>query len=117
MASIVLSRLVQAVPSLLGVTIVAFALLQLSGDITQLLLPMEASEEVRADFRRAYGLDQPIPVQYVRYLVRLLHGDFGQSFAYRRPAMEVVLDRLPATLELAGATLAWSGTRSRPGSA
>ena len=64
MASMVLSRLVQAVPSLLGVTIIAFVLLHLSGDVTQLLLPMEASEEVRADFRRAYGLDQPIPVQY-----------------------------------------------------
>ena len=81
MASIVLSRLVQAVPSLLGVTIIAFVLLHLSGDITQLLLPMEASEEVRADFRRAYGLDQPIPVQYAHYLARLVQGDFGQSFA------------------------------------
>jgi peptide/nickel transport system permease protein len=100
MASMVLSRLVQAVPSLLGVTIIAFVLLHLSGDITQLLLPMEASEEVRADFRRAYGLDQPIPVQYAHYLARLVQGDFGQSFAYRRPAMEVVLERLPATLEL-----------------
>src|SRR6266850_1728746 len=89
----VLSRLVQAVPSLLGVTIIAFVLLHLSGDVTQLLLPMEASEEVRADFRRAYGLDQPIPVQYAHYLARLLQGDFGQSFAYRRPAMEVVLER------------------------
>ena len=105
MASIVLSRLVQAVPSLLGVTIIAFVLLHLSGDITQLLLPMEASEEVRADFRRAYGLDQPIPVQYAHYLARLVQGDFGQSFAYRRPAMEVVLERLPATLELSAAAL------------
>jgi peptide/nickel transport system permease protein len=64
----VLSRLVQAVPSLLGVTLIAIVLLQLSGDVTQLLLPMEASEEVRADFRRAYGLDRPIPVQYAHYL-------------------------------------------------
>jgi ABC-type dipeptide/oligopeptide/nickel transport system permease component len=104
-ASIVLSRLVQAVPSLLGVTIIAFVLLQLSGDVTQLLLPMEASEEVRADFRRAYGLDRPIPVQYAHYLARLLQGDFGQSFSYRRPALEVVLDRLPATLELSAAAL------------
>jgi len=60
---------------------------------------------VRADFRRAYGLDQPIPVQYGHYLARLLQGDFGQSFAYRRPALEVVLERLPATLELSSAAL------------
>ena len=58
--------------------IIAFVLLHLSGDVTQLLLPMEASEEVRADFRRAYGLDQSIPVQYAHYLARLLQGDFGQ---------------------------------------
>src|SRR5690242_190439 len=105
MASIILSRLVQAVPSLLGVTIIAFVLLQLSGDVTQLLLPMEASEEVRADFRRAYGLDRPISVQYAHYLARLLQGDFGQSFSYRRPALEVVLERLPGTLELSAAAL------------
>jgi len=66
---------------------------------------MEASEEVRADFRRAYGLDRPIPVQYAHYLARLLQGDFGQSFSYRRPALEVVLERLPATLELSAAAL------------
>ena len=84
MVRMVLSRLVQAVPSLLGVTLIAFVLLQLSGDVTQLLLPMEASEEVRADFRRAYGLDRPIPVQYAHYLARLLQGDLGQSFSYRR---------------------------------
>src|SRR4029077_16879709 len=97
----VLSRLVQAVPSLLGGTIIAFGLLHLSGDVTQLLLPMEASEEVRADFRRAYGLDQPIPVQYAHYLARLVQGDFGQSFAYRRPAVEGVLGRPPAPPALA----------------
>lgn len=105
MTAIVLSRLTQAVPSLLGVTVIAFVLLQLSGDVTQLLLPMEASEQVRAEFRRAYGLDEPIPIQYGHYLARLLQGDFGQSFAYRRPAFAVVIERLPATLELSAAAL------------
>ncbi|MBI4494337.1 MAG: ABC transporter permease [Chloroflexi bacterium] len=106
MASVVLSRLVQAVPSVLGVTLIAFVLLQASGDLTTLLLPAEASDEVRAAFRRAYGLDEPIPVQYLHYLSRLAQGDFGRSFAYNRPASQVVLERLPATLELSAVAMA-----------
>jgi peptide/nickel transport system permease protein len=100
MTRFALARLVQAIPSLLGVTLAAFVLLQLSGDVTQILLPPQASDEVRAAFRHAYGLDQPIPLQYVDYLTHLLRGDFGRSFAYQQPALEVVLSRLPATLEL-----------------
>ena len=82
MARFALARLAQAIPSLLGVTLAAFVLLQLSGDITQLLLPPQAAEQVRLAFKQAYGLDQPIPVQYGHYLSRLLQGDFGRSFAY-----------------------------------
>src|SRR5215207_5540235 len=100
MAAFVLGRLFQAVPALLGVTAVAFLLLQSSGDPTQLLLPPQASDEVRAAYRAAYGLDRPLPIQYGHYLSRVVQGDFGRSFAYNRPAMEVVLERLPATLEL-----------------
>src|SRR5262249_54309280 len=90
---------------LLGVTLAAFVLLQLSGDVTQVLLPPQADEGVRAEFRQAYGLDQPIPLQYIYYLTHLAQGDFGRSFAYGRPAMTVVLDRLPATLELSAAAI------------
>src|SRR5690242_9123809 len=52
-----------------------------------------------------YGLDQPLAVQYARYVEHLARGDFGRSFAFDRPALEVVLERLPATLELAGAAV------------
>src|ERR1051326_6243842 len=100
MTRFALARLVQAIPSLLGVTLVAFVLLKLSGDVTGILLPPLASDEVRAAFRHAYGLDQPMPVQYVDYLTHLMRGDFGRSFAYQQPALQVVLSRLPATLEL-----------------
>lgn len=105
MVRFALRRVAQAIPSILGVTIAAFVLLQLSGDVTQLLLPPEAGEQVRQAFRHAYGLDQPIPVQYLRYLERLVQGDFGRSFAYNQPAMQVVLSRLPATLELSAAAM------------
>jgi len=100
-----LARLVQAIPSLLGGTIAAFVLLQLSGDVTQILLPPQADDQVRLAFKQAYGLDQPILLQYGHYLSRLVQGDFGRSFAYAQPAMLVVLERLPATLELSAAAI------------
>jgi peptide/nickel transport system permease protein len=99
-AAFILVRLLQAIPALIGVTAVAFVLLLSTGDLTQVLLPMQATDEVRAAYREAYGLDRPIPIQYAHYLSRLVQGDFGRSFAFNRPAMEVVLERLPATLEL-----------------
>jgi ABC-type dipeptide/oligopeptide/nickel transport system permease component len=99
-ATFILVRLLQAIPALVGVTAVSFALLLGTGDLTQVLLPMQATDDVRAAYREAYGLDRPIPVQYAHYLSRLVQGDFGRSFAFNRPAMEIVLERLPATLEL-----------------
>jgi peptide/nickel transport system permease protein len=90
----------QAALALLGVTCVAFFLVSLSGDPAFILLTPEAGEAQRAEFRRMYGLDQPLVVQYARYIAHVARGDFGRSFALERPALEVVLDRVPATLEL-----------------
>jgi peptide/nickel transport system permease protein len=90
----------QAALALLGVTCVAFFLISLSGDPAFILLTPEAGEAQRAEFRRMYGLDQPLVVQYARYIGHVARGDFGRSFALERPALEVVLDRVPATLEL-----------------
>lgn len=101
MSRYVTSRILQAIPTLLGVTVIVFLLLQLSGDPASILLPMDATDADRAAFRAAYGLDQPIPVQYVNYLGQLAQGDFGTSFAFQESALNVVLRRLPATLELA----------------
>jgi peptide/nickel transport system permease protein len=101
MSRYVTGRILQAIPTLLGVTIIVFLLLQLSGDPASILLPMDASDADRAAFRREYGLDQPLPVQYVNYLTQLFQGDFGESFAFQESALQVVLRRLPATLELA----------------
>ena len=99
----VLGRVLQAALALLGVTCVAFLLVSLSGDPAFILLTPEAGAEQRAAFRRFYGLDQPLPVQYARYVTHVAQGDFGTSFAFERPALAVVLERLPATLELTAA--------------
>lgn len=106
MLSAVANRLLQGVPTLVGVTMIAFVLLQLGGDVSQTMLPPEASAQARAEFRHAYGLDQPVPIQYLNYLGHLARVDFGRSFAYQRPAMEVVLERLPATIELSAVAMA-----------
>jgi peptide/nickel transport system permease protein len=92
--------------ALLGVTCVAFLLVSLSGDPAFILLTPEAGEEQRAAFRKLYGLDQPLPVQYARYVSHVARGDFGSSFAFNRPAIQVVLERLPATLLLTAAAVA-----------
>jgi peptide/nickel transport system permease protein len=96
----VVGRLVQALVALLGVTCVAFLLVSLSGDPAFILLTPDAGEEQRAAFRRIYGLDQPLFVQYARYVSHVARGDFGTSFAFARPAIQVVLERVPATLTL-----------------
>jgi peptide/nickel transport system permease protein len=102
----VVGRLLQAAVALLGVTAVAFLLVSLSGDPAFILLSPEAGDEQRAAFRRIYGLDQPLPVQYVRYVGHVARGDFGTSFAFDRPALTVVLERVPATLTLTAAAVA-----------
>jgi peptide/nickel transport system permease protein len=105
-ARTILRRTLRAVAALLLVTAVVFALLRLSGDPAYVLLAPEATPEQRAAFRAQYGLDQPLPVQYARYLGRVAQGDFGQSFSFQAPALQIALQRLPATLELTLAAMA-----------
>jgi len=100
MARRILRRALRAGLALLLVTAVVFSLLQLSGDPSYILLAPEATAEQRAAFRASYGLDRPLPAQYASYLGHVVRGDFGQSFSFQTPALAVVLQRLPATLEL-----------------
>lgn len=92
----------------IGVTTVVFFLIRLSGDPAILFLPPEASPEQIASLRHEYDLDQPLPVQYVRYLQRVAQGDFGRSFGFAQPAMPLVLSRMAATLTLAVSGLAFA---------
>lgn len=89
----------------LGVVTLAFAALRLSGDPAATMLPGDASVEELVALRHALGLDRPFLLQYVNFLGGALRGDFGLSFHHQQPALGLVLERLPATLELAFAAL------------
>src|SRR5215510_12070013 len=105
MKSYVLRRLWQAVLVLFGVSLVVFAILHLTGYPAALLLPPDATAEDIARFRKAMGFDDPWIVQYGRFLKGAIHGNFGESLRHGEPAMDLVLERLPATFQLAGAGL------------
>jgi peptide/nickel transport system permease protein len=79
---------------------VTFALLHLAGDPLAGLIPPGAAPEVESQIRTAYGLDRPLPEQYLDFVGRAMRGDFGDSWRQGRPALEAVLERLPATLWL-----------------
>ncbi len=102
----VLRRLLQAVPLLLGVLVVNFVLIHLApGDPIYLLAGEGGDEAYFAAMRAKYGLDQPLPTQLALYLLGLIRGEFGYSFAYTRPVFEVIASRLPPTLLLMGVSL------------
>src|SRR6266404_383558 len=100
-----LRRLGQSVLVLLGVSVIVFGLLHLTGDPTRLLLPLEAREEDVRQLRALLGLDDPLWMQYGRFLSRAARGDFGISFKHQVPALPLILQTLPATLELTAAGL------------
>ncbi|MCC7104042.1 MAG: ABC transporter permease [Chloroflexi bacterium] len=108
MGAFVVRRLLQAVLVLLGVSIFVFLLLRLSGDPAALLLPPDARQEDIEQLRVTLGLNDPLPVQYWRFLSGVLHGDFGQSLRSSQPALGLVLDRLPATIQLGATAMLFS---------
>lgn len=101
MARFVIRRCLQSVLTVLGVLTATFFLVRLSGDPVSLLLPVEATEEDIARLRTELGLDHPLPVQYLTFIGNAVQGDFGNSLRYRSSALGLVIERLPATLELA----------------
>jgi peptide/nickel transport system permease protein len=88
-----------------GVVTLVFVALRMSGDPAATMLPGDASVDELRDLRHALGLDQPLHVQYVKFLASAVTGDFGTSLRHQEPAMALVMERLPATLELAFAAL------------
>ena len=95
------SRLLQAVPVLLVVGFIAFALFAYVGDPVSILLPQDHTEAQRLELVRQLGLDQPFFVQYGKFLWMALHGNFGNSYRVAQPVFGLIMERLPATLELA----------------
>ena len=98
-----LRRLLLGILCVIGVSIIIFVATRLSGDVTVLLLPGDASQEDYDQLRAELGLDKPLAVQYLIFLKNLTKGDFGKSTRYNRPATEIVFSRLPATIQLASA--------------
>ena len=101
-----LRRLLQSLLVLLGVSFVVFGILFLTGDPALVLLPPDASADDVAKFRESMGFNDPFFVQYGRFLLGALRGDFGQSIRHGEPAFDLVMERMPATFELSGAALA-----------
>ena len=106
MRAYILRRVAQSALTLLGVSVLVFVILRvLPGDPARMLLPDGAPESAVAELNRQLGLREPLIVQYGLFLRSVAHGDFGQSFQYRAPALRVVLDRLPATVQLTVAAM------------
>ena len=105
MVGFFINRILHGVAVLFGVVSLTFALLHLAGDPLAGLIPPGASPEVEAAIRHSYGLDRPLPEQYVDFVARAMRGDFGESWRQGRPALTVVLERLPATIALAAVAI------------
>jgi len=93
-------RLLRALLTILLVVTFAFFVLRLSGDPALLIMSVDAPPEAIAAFRKAWGLDEPIWLQYLSYLGHALTGDLGSSMRDGRPAIQLVMERVPATLAI-----------------
>ncbi|SIP88937.1 peptide/nickel transport system permease protein [Alkalispirochaeta americana] len=102
------SRLIQSILLMIGVLILVFFIVRLTGDPARLMMPRDASPQEVEVFREAMGFNEPLHRQFSSYMRGAMVGDFGRSLHYRSQAMPLVIARLPATLELALAALAFA---------
>jgi ABC-type dipeptide/oligopeptide/nickel transport system permease component len=104
MARFIIIRLLQSFVALIGISVLIFVLVRVSGDPTDLYRTSMTSEEDIARIRHSLGLDKSWPEQYWIFITDLAQGDLGESLVKRRPVTEMILERLPNTLSLAGAS-------------
>jgi ABC-type dipeptide/oligopeptide/nickel transport system permease component len=101
-----LRRSLLAILTLLGATLAVFCLVNLAGDPVRIMLAETgATPEDVEQFKREFGYDRPLPQQFVGFVWRALRGDLGMSLRFRQPTLDLVLERLPATIELAAAAM------------
>ncbi|HEX7101896.1 MAG TPA: ABC transporter permease [Nitrolancea sp.] len=108
MLAFLIRRLIHAVFVIFGVSVIIFVLMYLTGDPTSVMVPNDATPEQIADLRHRMGFDRPIYVQYGLFVEHAVQGDFGYSYRIQQPALNLVLQRVPMTLRLAGASVAIS---------
>ena len=92
---------------MLVISVLSFAIQDQLGDPLRELLGQSVSEEIRNQLREEMGLNDPFLVQYWRFLKKAVHGDLGVSYFFKRPALDVILDKLPATIDLVIAATFW----------
>jgi peptide/nickel transport system permease protein len=101
MLAFIIRRALQAIGVLLAVGIIAFAMFRFAGDPVNQIVSLDTPAAEREQVRRSLGLDDPVPLQFLRYLGRAAQGDFGVSYQFRQPVSDLLAERMPATLELA----------------
>jgi ABC-type dipeptide/oligopeptide/nickel transport system permease component len=102
----ILQRVLQSIFVLLLVSLIAFLVLRLSGDPVTLLVEPNAPRELIEETRRELGLDQPLHIQYLKFVTDAARGDLGTSIRYKSPTLPIALSRLPATIELSAVAMA-----------
>ena len=98
-------RILSSLLAIIGLFIMVFFLARLTGDPGHLYLPIDAPLEVRKEFSEKHGFNDPIYIQFSRFVIDLANGDFGDSLRKQRPAIDVVLEALPVTLSLAAVSM------------
>jgi len=106
MQRFIIIRVFYSIVVLFIVSMIVFGLARMSGDPTDVMLPLDASQEQRDALRQIWGLDKPLPVQYAKFIGNAFQGDFGDSVKWPdHTALGMVVERFPATLELAGISI------------
>ena len=108
MKRFILKRLIASIIILWLATVLVFSLSRAAGDPTFLFISEYTTDEVIAEWRVEFGLDRPLPVQYFNWLAKAVRGDFGASLNEVRPVVDVVRQRLPATLELSAVSFVFA---------
>lgn len=104
----IISRVIQSFALIIGVLFIVFIMLHITGDPVSLMVSRNASPEEIEKLRHELGFDKPIIVQFFNFLKGAAIGDFGMSLRYRQPAMKLIIERLPATIQLATVALLFS---------
>ncbi|MBZ6078545.1 ABC transporter permease [Microvirga puerhi] len=101
MLAFIIRRFFQAIGVLFAVGIIAFSMFRFAGDPVNQIVSIDTPAAQREEVRRSLGLNDPVPIQFTRYLASAAHGNFGVSYQFRQPVSDLLAERMPATLELA----------------